>query len=189
MDIGKISFTDFDDQPQVRYFISESQLGIGSVIAEKIRNGHKFLGGKMAFGYISLKQALVFESQPLKVTVDKKTVYLNSYLGIAIGNGSQTAGGMLLTPEARPNDGFLDILFIHKMGILNRLINFPKIYSGNHIYSPLFTYIKGKNIEIESDGYFTVSADGEFLGKTPCFLTILPAALKLKSPYNSSITI
>lgn len=186
VDICKISFYDFNESYRERYFISESQVGIGSAIAADVHNGYKFLGGKLAFGIVSLKHALTFKPQQLTISVDDKRLFSGDFIGVAVGNGSLTAGGMQLTPGAKPDDGFFNILIIHQMGFFSRMSNFAKIYSGSHIRSPMFTYTTGKNLRIDTGIKIILSADGEVLGKTPCSIAMIPAALKVKSPISQS---
>jgi YegS/Rv2252/BmrU family lipid kinase len=183
LDVGKIQYTGFINEQCTRYFISESQVGIGSVIAGEVHNGFNILNGKTAFAALSLKHALLFKSIPFSVTVDDK-LFTRKYIGIAFGNGSLTAGGMHLTPNARPDDGLINVLFIHQMDLLHRLVNLSKMYSGNHILTPWFTYVSGKSIQVECEHETTVSADGEMIGKTPCTVSVIPAAIKVKSNLN-----
>lgn len=183
-DVGKVEFTDFENKRQVRYFISESQAGIGSSIAQQVHNGYKFLGGKLAFAAVSVKHIFTFFSRNFAVAIDENPEQNRKLIGIAIGNLNLTAGGMKLTPEASPLDGKLDTLFIHPMGLGKRLVNFSRIYSGNHIYNPNFSYHKCSQISIWSEKPVSVSADGELLGTTPFTIKIIPQAIKIISNLN-----
>ena len=185
LDVGKILYTGFNNQQSTRYFISESQVGIGSVIAGQVHNGFNFLNGKTAFAVVSLKQALVFKSIPFTVTIDDK-LFTKKYIGIAFGNGSLTAGGMQVTPGARPDDGLFNVLFIHQMDLLHRLVNLSKMYSGSHILTPWFTYVSGKSIQVDCEHETTVSVDGELIGKTPCMVSVIPSAIKVKSNFHQN---
>jgi diacylglycerol kinase (ATP) len=183
LDIGRISYTGIDNQQATRYFISECQLGIGSMISKEVHHGSRFLNGKTAFAVASLHQALTYHSVPMVITVDGLS-FTNNFIGLAIGNGSLTAGGMHVTPGAKPDDGEFNILLIHKMNLVRRLINLSKVYSGTHIKSSCFTYLKGKDIQIDSCQEVLVSIDGEVIGKTPCRISVIPSAVRIKSLYN-----
>jgi diacylglycerol kinase family enzyme len=179
-----VEFTDFENKRQVRYFISESQTGIGSSIAVQVHNGYKFLGGKLAYAAVSLKHIFTFSSKNFAISVDEKPEQNRKLIGIAIGNGNLTAGGMKLTPEASPCDGKLDALFIHPMGVWKRLVNFWRIYTGNHIHNPNFSYLKCSQISIRSEKPVYVSADGELLGTTPFTIKINPQLIKVITNYT-----
>jgi diacylglycerol kinase (ATP) len=87
---------------------------------------------------------------------------------------------MRLTPDAKPDDGILDLLFIHDMGAIKRLLNFPKIYSGKHISSSAFSVRRCKKLTVSSEERVPVSADGEVIGRLPCTIELIPHALKVR---------
>jgi diacylglycerol kinase (ATP) len=185
VDVGLISFNDTNGNPCERFFISECQTGIGSSVAERVHAGYKFLGGKMAFGLVSMAQAICYKANNITMQFDDQAPVTERLIGVVIGNCNCCAGGMKLTPTARPDDGYLDILCIHEMSMHERLLNFPKIYSGNHIYSKPFTIGQNRRIRLTSDETLMIEADGEMLGMLPCHVEILPSILKVKyKPLN-----
>ena len=116
----------------------------------------------------------------MSVKIDGTTDITERFIGVVIGNGSYMAGGMNLIPQARVDDGLFDILFMHDQSTLQRLWNFPKIYSGRHLTSPKFSCFRGKRVTLSSSENVTFEADGEFLGSLPCSIEMLPAVLKVR---------
>lgn len=72
IDIGVVSFTNKETRTEERYFINECQIGIGGSVVKGVSNTHKYLGGKLAFGTVTLKNALLYRTKKLKVTIDPK---------------------------------------------------------------------------------------------------------------------
>jgi diacylglycerol kinase family enzyme len=66
------------------------------------------------------------------------------------------------------------------MGVPTRLVNFPRIYAGSHVQSPRFAVHRTGQITIAGEPPVPVSADGECLGFTPCRISLLPAALRIR---------
>lgn len=180
VDVGLIRYSDTDSKSFTRFFISECQIGIGSAVAERVHAGFKLLGGKIAFGTVSIAQAVCYRANNVTIQLDDQAPVNEKYIGVVIGNGSYCAGGMRLTPAARPDDGYLDVLCMHEMSIPQRLLSFPKIYSGNHIRSKHFSIRHSKMIRLTSDEALQIEADGEMLGRLPCEIEVLPAILKIK---------
>lgn len=180
VDAGIIRYVNSNGRPCERLFISECQIGIGSAVAERVHTGYKFLGGKIAFGLIAGIQAVCHKANRVTYQLDDQLPVTGSFIGIVIGNGSHCAGGMKLTPFARPDDGFLDMLRMYEMSIPQRLRNFPKIYTGRHIYSKHFAITQNKRVRLSSDEALWIEADGEMLGRLPCDIEILPAILKIR---------
>ena len=71
---------------------------------------------------------------------------------------------MKLTPDAKLNDGFFDVLSINNMNVFQRMINLSKVYSGRHVFSPHFSIKRCKKINIRSDLEISLEGDGEMIG-------------------------
>ncbi len=185
VDVGLVTFADKTGSLCERLFISECQLGIGSSVACQVNSVHKLFGGKIAFGLSALIQIFLYRANRVTLQIDEEYPDTEELIGLVIGNGTYCAGGMKLTPGAKPDDGYLDILSIRDMSIPQRILNFPKIYSGNHIFSEHFAIRQNKTIRINSAENLMIEADGELLGTLPCQIEIIPSIIKVKYKSNS----
>jgi diacylglycerol kinase (ATP) len=182
VDLGSITYKDFSGKVTHRLFINECQAGIGSEVASKVYGKkQKKFGGTLAFGITAIIQALKFNPISSNIGFDNEPEQLFKLIGLVIGNGTECAGGMKLTPGAKLDDAFFDVLLMHDMNISTRLLNLSKTYSGSHIHSPYFTIKKCKKLKVTSASNCLIEADGEMLGFSPFTIEILPAALKVKS--------
>ena len=180
VDVGSISFQTKDGNRKSAYFINECQAGIGGIVAQKVHKGHKRLGGKLAFGWVSLQQALLGKANSIEVQIDGRSSIQQELLALVMANGAYMGAGMQTTPNASIQDGKLDILFIQNMSLLQRLLNFPKIYSGTHLKSRFIHLERGQKVVVSSTEKVPIEADGEFLGYLACEVELLKAALKVK---------
>jgi YegS/Rv2252/BmrU family lipid kinase len=180
-DLGCITFRDINGNRVTRLFVNECQIGIGSDVASSVGKKSKLFGGKISFGLAAT--FLAMNMKPLNLEIGYDNGFLKEYklLGLVIGNGTECAGGMKLTPDAKLNDGFFDILTINDMTIGQRLLNLSKVYSGTHVFSPHFSVKRCKKIEIRSDLKVSAESDGEVLGFSPFDIEILPSAIKIKT--------
>lgn len=181
LDVGCVVYKDEKGNKQECFFLNECQVGIGGDVVTEVSMKHKYFGGTLAFGSVAIKQALFYKALNLTVKFDDKQIISRNLIGVVAGNGAFCAGGMRLTPDARPDDGQFDVLLIHDMNIFNRIWNFTKIYSGKHIKSQYVTLRRSKSLLIDSEKPALIEADGELLGTVPCEISLLPAALKVKS--------
>lgn len=182
IDVGRAWFMNGGAKAVERYFINECQAGIGGEVVRRVGAKSKRFGGALAFGLTSAAAALNAPSRPVTVQVDKEPARTHKLIGVVMANGSRMAGGMNLTPNAELSDGLLDILFIHEQSRLERLRNFPKIYSGKHIGLASFSYRQGRRISVSSAEKMLFEADGELWGTVPCRVEVLPGLLRVKSP-------
>jgi YegS/Rv2252/BmrU family lipid kinase len=186
LDIGRAFFANGNGEPGFRYFVNECQAGIGGVVVENVRSQHKRLGGTLAFGLKTLTAALGFPEPEITVSIDGRPGQTGRFIGVVAANGRFTAGGMRLTPQADVGDGLLDFLFIKEQTLLERLKNFPKIYSGRHLGSPHFNCLQGKTLSLASEQKVLFEADGELLGCLPCDIRICPAVLPVRAAISNN---
>jgi len=180
VDIGYIRYKNSHGDPCGRCFINDCQIGIGSAVVKRVHAGYKKLGGRMAFGMVAMSQVIFYKSNRITFHLDDQAPVTEKLIGLVISNGNYCAGGMQLNPDARPDDGYFDILYIHEMTIPERLISFPKIYPGKHLPSKHFTSARNKKIALASDEALWIEADGELVGMLPCDIEILPSILNVK---------
>ena len=180
IDFGCVDYIGPSNKPTSRFFIGECQTGIGSLVVSKIGSTLKAFAGKYAFFLVSTLAALTLKPSKLKVRFDSDIDQEYHLLGLVVGNGIVCGGGMKLTPNAKLNDGLFDILLIHNMGLVQRLMNLSKVYSGKHILSHHFTVKRCKKISIQSDLPVSLEADGELLGYSPFSVEIFPRVIKVK---------
>ena len=181
MDLGYITFRDSAGKRVNRLFVNECQIGIGNEVASSVGKKSKILGGKISFGLAATFLAMFMKPLNLEIGYDNGSLSEYKLIGLVIGNGTECAGGMKLTPDAKLNDGLFDVLSIKDMTVGQRMLNLSKVYSGTHVFSPHFTVKRCKKLEIRSDNEVSAESDGEVLGIAPFDIEILPSAIKIKT--------
>ncbi len=186
IDIGRAAYAERSGRPVERYFVNECQAGIGGRVVEKVQAGHKKLGGLLGFGLATLTTALSYPNRSIRFSLDEGPEQSGNFIGIVAANGNSMAGGMRLAPRAAVDDGALDILLMRGQTLRERLRNFPKIYSGTHLESPKFGYLRGRTLSLASDEEVSFEADGEIFGHLPCRVEVVPAALEIRTDGSGS---
>jgi len=96
---------------------------------------------------------------------------------IAAGNGTHFGGGMMVTPNADPFDGLLDICIMHGVKKRNALTLLPKFLKGNHLGTKYVTYFRTTELTAECEPSSLLDVDGDVLPKTPVTFRILPKSI------------
>ncbi len=182
IDAGFLEAGEQGGRAALRYFINECQVGIGADVVRRNSGATKAAGGLVGYGAATISSLFRTPNRPLLVTVDGTELEESTYLGLSIGNGALTGGGMALTPRADLSDGLLDLLVIRGQSLASRLMSFPRIYRGTHINSAHFIYRTARTVTVGGENHVAVAADGEQLGGTPCSVGILPGALRIVAP-------
>lgn len=88
---------------------------------------------------------------------------------------------MHICPQARLDDGLLDVCIAGDLGRIESLVNLAKIFRGTHIHHPKVTYLRARHVRIEGDDLL-YQADGEPLGYAPVEFEIEPGSLTVLAP-------
>lgn len=152
-----------DGNHQGRYFVNGVGAGFDAAVAEKTRQ-IKYISGTLLYLVAVFRTLGNYEAPRFDVTVDGLH-HSRKHLLIAVGNGRCAGGGFYLTPNARVDDGKLDICLMDDMPVLKILQVMPRVMRGNHLGFRGVTFQVGKKISISSDQTFFVHADGEMVGR------------------------
>ncbi|MCF7793719.1 MAG: diacylglycerol kinase family lipid kinase [Candidatus Cloacimonetes bacterium] len=164
VDIGKIE--DY-------FFINALGLGFDAQVA-LISRSIKHLNGLPRYLVAVIRALVKLQKFEAEITLDNCTLK-KPFLLFSIGNGLSTGGGFLLTPEARVNDGLLDICLIQDVTRRRILSLLPKAIKGQHLKEPEVIIHQSKKIHVKTDKKLPIYFDGE-----------LP---ELKHPFNFTIEI
>lgn len=167
-----------------KYYLNISSIGFDASVVNNARNykKYKFISGSMAYAMGIVKSLFTFKPMELIFKVEENEVKGNMYL-ISVANGKCYGGGIKIAPNAKIDDGLLDVYAIKKPKI-HRLIRFlPKVVKGkdtSHIEE--IKYIKCKKIHVRATQEATVNIDGEILFLKDLTFEIIPNALKVRVP-------
>ena len=97
----------------------------------------------------------------------------------AFANAQAYGGGMKIAPQAKLDDGVLDVCVIHKMNKLKLCCLFPTIYFGRHLRVPQVEYFQTERLRLETGDPLDVYADGEYVCHTPIEVSVAREALRV----------
>ncbi len=188
IDVGVVTTLTRAGEESVHFFINECQIGIGADVVRDTPRMKKAAGGLLGYGLATFFALFRSPNAELSLAIDDGEEISSSVLGLAIGNGDLTAGGMALTPGAEPDDGVLNLLTIHGLSLADRLRSFPKIYSGAHVGARGFGYRAVKRCRVSGPMPLAVAADGEMIGQLPCTISVLERGLLVIAPAHQGDT-
>jgi diacylglycerol kinase (ATP) len=149
-----------DNQGHREYWANAIGLGFDTIVTLNSRKV-KFLQGFPVY-LVAVLQTILFQYEPfkLKMTVDDQT-WEDTLLMLVLMNGKREGGGFHVTPDAKPDDGILDLLSIRKVGRLRMLQILPSVMNGTQAKFSDCQIRQFKKIHLESDRPLYVHADGE----------------------------
>lgn len=142
-----------------RYFINGLGIGLDGAVSHRYRN-MKYLRGKLGYFWGAVLEALTFKGFQVEVTVPDWS-YKGQVLLMGASNGQSQGGDFKLAPEAKIDDGFLDIHVIRDMPPIRRLIQIPRVRQGKHLSLSEVEIRRAPWLEISIDRTLPAHMDGE----------------------------
>ena len=161
-----------------RYFVNAAGIGFDAEVVRKTNNDKQH--GKGGF-LIYLKNLLIslagYNAQKVTMEVDGNTRE-GEFFSLSIGICRYTGGGMIQAPNAKPDDGLLDVTIIRKIGRLEVIRNIPRLFNGTIGKNPHVELLQGKVVKVSAEKKIYLEADGETLGHSPFSFRIIPLAVR-----------
>lgn len=162
-----------------RYFINAADVGIGAEVVRRAAAGPAFAGGTLNFLGAAVASLMVHRNAEVRLRLDEGAVRQLRIRTIAVANGSYLGGGMRMAPQARIDDGMLEVVIIGDIGRLRGIRSLPLLYRGTHNRLAEVEFATARRVEVEGEIPIGVEADGELVGTTPAIFEILPGALRV----------
>ncbi len=157
-----------------RWFISTVSAGFDGIVNERT-NRMSWPTGPNRYIVAMLLELAGLKPIKYRITLDGQTTDEEGVL-LTVANNNRYGGGMLICPDARWDDGLLDVMIVRPLSRLGLLRIFPKVFTGKHVTDPRVVIRRARHIRIESTDLIGYS-DGERIGALPCDIEVRPGAL------------
>lgn len=179
IDLGRVEWTDADGQTQTRPFISSLTVGFDSAVVRRTLDVPSGLRGLPRYLWATLGELVHLSNWPLTVVADGATVHQGAALMASSLNTPTFGAGMPAAPEARIDDGQLDLLLAGRFGRLGALVMLPRLLTGTHRGHARVRLLPYRELSITCPSPVPAAADGEWLGLTRALrVAVQPAALR-----------
>ena len=120
---------------------------------------------------------------PYRIALDGPSaeVIITDALLVAVGNTTTYGGGMLICPDARCDDGLLDVTVVGKVSHLEMLRILPALSAGKRIEHPAVAQYRAESLSLSAPGA-PATADGESAGRLPLTARAASGALAVLTP-------
>ena len=164
--------------------LNASTMGIGGETAARVAAQGNFMrkfSGEARFAAAALAALARWRERRVRVSVDDRTVIEGEMNLVGVANALYAGGGMMLSPEAKIDDGKLDVVTASGLNRANIVRELARIRKGGHVANPKVRITQGEGVSIEtfSDAdAMLIEADGNVRGLTPVEFHVMPKALR-----------
>jgi len=171
----KIDVNRFVTENKTYYSINIIGIGFPVDVGQTVEK-LKFLG-EVSYLVGVLYHILFLKSFDMTLDVDGRIIN-KKITFIECANSVYTGSTFVMAPDAKTDDGFIDVVIVDKLSRRRIMKLLPTIFSGKHILEKEVQVIKAKKIEIQTHIAKPLVPDGELFGETPvtveCLANDLP---------------
>ncbi len=167
--------TPVPDFPTGYYFITA--LGLGFV-SEVTVNSLRFKSlGRLAYVLGVLTTLIKLNTAHVRLRLDGRWIERESVF-VIVCNSRYAGGLMKIAPDARLDDGLMEMIVLHKVNRRTVMRAFPSVFYGTHVNHPNVEVFQGSCLELQAEPVQVLTPDGEVAGQTPATVTVQPQRLK-----------
>ena len=192
IDIGKATFHDHEGREVSRYFLNVSSVGLAADVIKRVKSAKVFdwlpvesVRARANFAVSTLREILDLDPPVVRVRFDRGEEHSLKTIALCIANARYFGGGMMIAPNAKINDGLLDVVNIGDLSTAKVLANAYSLYRGTHLDMDEVQSTLAKRIEItaaDPSQEILLETDGELPGKLPAVYEVIPNALRVRVP-------
>ena len=161
-------------------YTSIAGIGFDAHVAQKF--SETFIRGMISYMQITLNEFSSYKPLTYKLTIDGISMEKHALM-IIFANSNQFGFNTRIAPDAKVDDGYLDICVIKKMPATQLMNIGYHMMMGTPAKSGYAEYFRGKEITIENITDPLMNIDGEAkIIKSPVTISIKPLALRVIVP-------
>lgn len=170
------------DREAVEWFVGVLSCGLDAAV-NATANAYRWPKGHARYLRAVLAELPRFRPYGYRVTLDDG-VWASGGTLVAAANVPWFGGGLRIAPDARMDDGLLDVVVAGPFSPVGTAGIFPRLYAGTHLRHPRIEVHRSRSVLIEHDvqlgGHPPVAfADGERIGPLPLRAQVVPGALRI----------
>jgi diacylglycerol kinase (ATP) len=168
--------------------LNASTMGIGGETAGRVAAQGEVMrrfSGEARFAAAAMAALVRWRERFVRVSIDasdKGSEVIEGAMNLAaVANALYAGGGMMLSPEARLDDGKLDVVTASGLTRASVMRELARIHKGGHVANPKVRIRQGTKVRIETfapEDAMPIEADGNVRGVTPVEFRVMPKALQ-----------
>ena len=164
------------------YFLNVVGFGLDAAVAKQACVDNRVLRGYPAYVGAFLTRLAGFKGFPMTVHCDHTIMHEDNTLLAVISNGRYYGGQLCIAPQARLDDGRLNLSIIRKTNYLQTIVLVVRAFCRMHLSHSAVNSTSCTELEIKAADTIPVHIDGEIMGSLPAKIKVCPGALNILAP-------
>jgi len=178
-----IASRELPQRPRVRptIFVGVGGVGLDAEAAHLAGTKFRRLPGVTRYLAGALWAWRSFRGLELEAEIDG-VLWRDRILFAAVANGPCYGSGVRIAPDARVDDGWLDVTFVREMAFSRLVEALPVVLRTGDIRWPEVSRVRCRRVALRTSRPALVHGDGEVLGESPVEFEIVPRAVRVMTP-------
>ena len=191
IDVGKVTYLNHSGESESRYFLNVSSFGLAAAIIERVKGSASLnwlpidnVRGRASFALSTLQEVVGLGTAQVRVKIDDDEERTLTTVNFCVANARYFGGGMMIAPDAKIADGFLDVINIGDIKTAKIILKAYTLYRGTHLALPEVGDRLARRISARpaDDVGVHIEVDGELLGRLPAEYEVVPEAIRVRVP-------
>ena len=153
IDMGRVRA---NEKPDIEYFLESAGIGLSAIV---LPAGQELRKGRLAKVPRALRRLFEFKPGAVEVELDNgERIIANSSL-VTVSNAPLLGMNYMVAPDAKMDDGLLDIAVYDGMTATDLTAYFLKTTDGRRAYDPNVKYFRSRRVVIRSNQSLPIAAD------------------------------
>ena len=185
---GKPRFVDLarvrTAEGRTRLYVGGGGIGLDAEAARFASGACRRIPGRLRYIASALLALLKFEAIEVQIGFPDNLfpAFEAKALLAAVLNSPTYGAGLKLAPGATLDDGFLHIVLIEDIGMLEILRLLPQLMGSGELRTSRVERWKARKVHMTARKPSVFHADGEILGSTPVEIEVVPRAVQVLAP-------
>jgi diacylglycerol kinase (ATP) len=162
-----------------RYFINIAGGGSLTELTYEVPSKLKTMMGQLAYYLKGIEKMASLSPQELIIRANGQEVIHDEFMLFLIANTNSVGGFEKLAPDARIDDGLLDVIAVKKCNLPEFIRLVRLALRGEHLQDKKVVYFRTDAMDVISPGHVQLNLDGELGGELPGRFRILPQHLRI----------
>ena len=164
-----------------RHFFATAGFGFDALLAKKYNEGSLSarVRGILPYIPIAIKEFYRYSPEKVEIVIGNRHIEVTPFI-LTVANVPRFGGNAVIAPDAKPDDGLLDLVIVPEVGLKKSYQLTNKLMKGQIDSFKGYQCIRAEEIEIRRDKSAMVHADGEpFEWQGSIHVSCLRAALNV----------
>ena len=167
-----------------RRFVNVAGIGFDAHMAEVFNRLRR--RGAPAYFRAGIRELCSYRGETYTIRTAQGAFTMSAFL-VAVANCREYGNGALIAPQARPDDGRLDLVCVPARSLSWLLLNSYRLFAGTIGRLPGVRCVSATTVEVAADRPLAYHVDGEvYAGGPRLSVRVAPASLRVRVPAAGS---